>query len=77
MSPRQRRRRFRSAALLLALLSGIAVGTQGCAAVAVGYLIGDGIARSDKAKACRQNLQTVNADRLAHGKDAFPDQCGS
>lgn len=62
---------------LLAIFAAIAVSTQGCAAVVAGYLIGDGIAKSEKAKACRQNLQTVNADRLAHGKDAFPDQCGN
>lgn len=59
------------------IFAAIAVSTQGCAAVVAGYLIGDGIAKSERVKACRQNLQTVNADRLAKGKDAYPDQCGN
>ena len=76
--PQRRRRRFRSAAILMALM-GIAVSTQGCAlAVAgmAGYLISDSNAKAEKIKACRANLQTINSDRLAHGKDAFPDTCG-
>ena len=77
-TPQRRRRRFRSAAILMALM-GIAVSTQGCAlAVAgmAGYMISQHDSRKEQIATCRQNLATTNADRLAHGKDAFPDQCG-
>jgi hypothetical protein len=62
---------------LLIAMSVIAVSTSGCGALLLGYLIGDGIARDNRVKACRENLQTVNASRLAKGQEAFPDQCGS
>ena len=80
MATRQRqRRRFRSAAILMALL-GIAVSTQGCAlAVAgmAGYMIADHDKRAEQVKACRANLQTTNQARLAKGLDAYPDMCGN
>lgn len=58
-------------------LSIVLMGTlPGCAAVAVGYLVGDAIATNEKTKACRENLRIVNEQRLRDGKDLFPDQCG-
>lgn len=64
---------------LIAALAGISISTSGCAlAVAgmAGYLIANDKAKTEKVEACRANLKTVNADRIAHGKDAFPDTCG-
>lgn len=60
--------------LTLAVLAGILCTTPGCA-VALGYVIATEIQRSEQAKACRSNLQTINTARLAKGEEAFPDQC--
>lgn len=62
--------------LVAALAAFVLVSQTGCAVLLTGYLIGDGIARSEKTKACRQNLQTTNQARLAKGLDPYPDQCG-
>ena len=58
-------------------LAAVATSTSGCAAMVAGYLIGDGIAKSERTKACHDNLNTVNAARLAKGQESFPDQCGA
>lgn len=63
----------------LVALAGIAFSSSGCAlAVAgmAGYLIANDKAKTEKTEACRANLKSVNAERLAHGKDQFPDTCG-
>lgn len=67
------RRTYRTAATVLAAF-GVLSATPGCA-VALGYIIATEIQRSEQAKACRSNLQTINAARLAKGDEAFPDTC--
>ncbi len=59
----------------LAVLTAIAVSTQGCGAILFGYLVGDAIQRDQAIKTCRANLKITNDERLAQGKDLFPDQC--
>lgn len=61
--------------LITALLAGILTTTPGCAALVVGYLVGDAIQRDRAVATCRSNLQTQNQARLAKGQDLFPDQC--
>lgn len=62
-------------ALTVALLAGILTTTPGCAALVVGYLVGDAIQRDKAVATCRSNLQITNQARLAKGQDLFPDQC--
>ena len=50
--------------------------TPGCAALAVGYIIGDNISRNRETATCRANLATINQARIAKGEEPFPDQCG-
>lgn len=64
------------AVLIAVTLLACAMSTSGCAALVVGYLVGDGMARSDRIKACRTNLQTINTARMAKSQEPFPDQCG-
>lgn len=66
---------MRTTLTLLAAL-GLLCTTPGCAAMVVGYLVGDAISSNEKVKACRENLRIVNEQRLRDGKDLFPDQCG-
>jgi hypothetical protein len=60
----------------IAVLSAIAMSTSACAALVVGYLVGDSMAKDKATATCRSNLQATNAARIAKGQDPFPDQCG-
>jgi hypothetical protein len=55
----------------------IALSTSGCAALVAGYLIGDGMARSERTKACHDQINTINTARVSKGQEPWPDQCGS
>lgn len=66
-------RRFIKVAIMAACIS---VSTQGCAALVVGYLVGDAISKSKATDTCRANMQTTNQARIAKGQEPFPDQCG-
>lgn len=61
--------------LTLAVLAGILCTTPGCAALLLGYVVGDAIQRDKATATCRSNLQTVNTARIAKGEEPFPDQC--
>lgn len=69
------RRRFRTTATVIAAM-GILGSQTGCAALVVGYLVGDAIQKSKNTENCRANMQTVNAARIAKGEEPFPDTCG-
>lgn len=69
------RRTFRTAAVVLAALA-LPAPTGGCAALVVGYLVGDHIQRSKNTENCRVNMRTVNEARIAKGQEPFPDTCG-
>lgn len=58
-----------------AALIAVALSTSGCGAIAVGYLIGDGVARHDHATVCHEQVQSINAVRMAKGQEPYPDQC--
>ena len=60
----------------IAIAALILVTQTGCAALVVGYLVGDAIQRDKQTATCRSNLQTQNQARIAHGQEPFPDQCG-
>jgi hypothetical protein len=47
-----------------------------CAALVVGYLVGDAIAKDKATATCRSNLQTQNQARIAHGQEPMMDMCG-
>ena len=58
------------------VLSAVSMSTSGCAALVVGYLVGDAMAKDKATATCRANVQTINAARIAKGEQPFPDQCG-
>jgi hypothetical protein len=60
---------------IVCVLTAMAMGTSGCAAVVAGYLIGDGIQRSKQSDACHANIRETNAARIAKGQEPFPDTC--
>lgn len=59
----------------IAVLAAILTTTPGCAALVVGYLVGDAIATDKRIEQCRSNLRDINAARIAKGEQPFPDQC--
>lgn len=61
--------------LTIAALAAILTTTPGCAALVVGYLVGDAIATDKRIEQCRSNLRDINAARIAKGEQPFPDQC--
>ena len=61
--------------LTIAALAAILTSTPGCAALVVGYLVGDAIATDKRIEQCRSNLRDINAARIAKGEQPFPDQC--
>lgn len=69
------RRRFRTTATVIAAM-GILSSQTGCAALVVGYLVGDHMQRSKNTENCRVNMRTVNEARIAKGEQPFPDTCG-
>lgn len=58
-----------------AALAGILTTTPGCAALVVGYLVGDHIASEKRIEQCRANITAINQARIAKGEQPFPDTC--
>ena len=59
----------------IAVLTGILTTTPGCAAMVVGYLVGDAIATDKRIEQCRANLKAINDQRIARNQDVYPDTC--
>ena len=62
-------------ALTLVVLAVYSLTTTGCAALVVGYLVGDHMATEKRIEQCRSNLAAINQARIAKGEQPFPDQC--
>jgi len=60
---------------IITALAAVLATTPGCAALVVGYLVGDHIATEKRIEQCRANLKAINDQRLREGKDVYPDQC--
>ena len=61
--------------LTLVATAALLTATPGCAALVVGYLVGDAIATDKRIEQCRSNLNAINQGRIAKGEQPFPDQC--
>lgn len=61
--------------LTLAAAAALLTTAPGCAALVVGYLVGDAIATDKRIEQCRSNLNAINQGRIAKGEQPFPDQC--
>ncbi len=61
--------------LILAVILSLPLPNAGCAALVVGYLVGDAIQRDKATETCRANLRITNEDRARRGLDLFPDTC--
>lgn len=61
--------------LTIAALTGILLTTPACAALVVGYLVGDAIASDKRIEQCRANLKAINDQRIARNQDVYPDTC--
>ena len=59
----------------IAALAAILTTTPGCAAMVVGYLVGDAIATDKRIEQCRANLKAINDQRIARNQDVYPDTC--
>jgi len=59
----------------IAALAAILTTTPGCAALVVGYLVGDAIASDKRIEQCRANLKAINDQRIARNQDVYPDTC--